>query len=143
MIEHFLGVPLHFRENTSVAISWNAIPEAENVQSVPPPFLRPMSEESITQARQLFSSPIFARERNSCLVVESKTTPVNVALATPTPSLIPGSSGSYTPTQALATSKQCMNLPVFQTRNPIFSSISKHQNKYDNISQCVIHFQYI
>lgn len=62
--EPFVGIPLQFTENANVAISWNEIPETNNLPVCLQTFShvpQAMSAESIHEARQLLNCPIFAR----------------------------------------------------------------------------------
>ena len=76
-----------------------------------------MSEEAITQARQLFSSPMFTTQRSSS-VLQTRPTACHVPLATPA-STIPNKTTSKfcRPTQHLLSSRPSLNSPVFQTMN--------------------------
>ena len=137
VLERFLGRPLQFSGNANVAISWNEIPETENIQSTPS-VTQPMSEEAVAQARQLFSSPMFTTQPTRS-VQQTRPTPLNAALATPPPDLVPSSSKTCRPTQGLQSSIPCSNPPVFQTRNSTFSLISKYYTFHIYIMQCKRH----
>ena len=129
MVERLLGIPLQFRENTSVAISWNEIPEAENIQPAPSTLTQPMSEGAITQARQLFSSPMFSTQPTSS-ILQTRLSHFNVALATPVLSLVPSISTSCAPMLAPPSCRPCPNPQVVQIRNATASLISIKLLKY-------------
>ena len=80
-----------------------------------------MSDEAITQARQLFSSHMFTTQLSSS-VLQTKPTACNATLTTPEPVVPSTKFRSFRPAEVLISSRPYLNPPTIQTRNPADTS---------------------